>query len=145
MDNLFIIGEDLNIINSLKNKLSKRFRMTDLELVSHYLGMFVTQKEASVSLNKKSYLKKILLRFGINACKPASLLIDPRVSNSILPAPENQQADKDTIFWYRVVVGLLMYAKTITRLDLGYALFMVSQYCANPNFPHVAAVVQILR
>ena len=48
--------------------------------------------------------------------------MDPGVSNSMLPAPENQQADKDTIFWYRAVVGSLMYAMTMTRPDLGYSL-----------------------
>ena len=64
VDDLLIIGEDLNIINSLKNKLSKRFRMTDLGSVSHYLGMFVTRTGDFVSLDQKSYLEKILLPFA---------------------------------------------------------------------------------
>ena len=34
---------------------------------------------------------------------------------------------------------------TMTRPNLGYALSMVSRYCANPNSTHIAAVVQILR
>ena len=38
-----------------------------------------------------------------------------------------------------------MYAMTMTRPDLGYALSMVSRSCTNPNSSHVAAVVQILR
>ena len=37
--------------------------------------------------------------------------------NSILPAPENQQADKDTIFWYKSVVSSLIYAMTMTCSD----------------------------
>ena len=44
VDDLFITGGDLNIINDLMNKLSERFCMTDLGLVSHYLSMSVTQK-----------------------------------------------------------------------------------------------------
>ncbi len=81
----------------------------------------------------------------MDTCKPASLPMDPGVSNFMLPAPENQQADKDTIFWYRDVVGSLMYAMTVTRQDLGYALSTVSCYSANPDSTHVAAVVRILR
>lgn len=77
--------------------------------------------------------------------KPASLPIDFRVSNSMLSAPENQQADKDKIFWYGAVIGLLIYAMTMTRSDLEYALFMVSQYYANLDSIHIALVVQILR
>lgn len=34
VDNLIIISEDLNIINSIKNKLCKYFWMTDFRLVS---------------------------------------------------------------------------------------------------------------
>ena len=51
MDDLFIIGEDLNIINGLKNKLLERFCMTDLGSIFHYLSMSVTQTRDSVGLN----------------------------------------------------------------------------------------------
>lgn len=34
---------------------------------------------------------------------------------------------------------------TMTSPDLGYALSIVSQYCANSNSTHVTAVIQILR
>ena len=61
MDDLLIIGGDLNIINSFKNKLLEYFCMTDLKSVFHYLGMSVTQTGDSVSLNKKSYLERIFL------------------------------------------------------------------------------------
>ena len=145
VDDLLIIGEDLNIINSLKNKLSERFCMTDLGSVFHYLGMSVTQTGNSMSLDQKSYLEKVLLRFGMDICKLSSLPMDPGVPNFILPAPENQQADKDIIFWYGAIVGSLMYAMIMTCPDLGYALSMVSRYWANPNSTHVTAVVQILR
>ena len=127
MDDLVIIGEDFNIINGLVNKLSKNFFMIDLGSVSHYLGMSVTQTGVSVSLDQKSYLEKILLRFGINTCNLVSSPIDPGVANSILPAPKNQRADKDTIFLYRAVVGLLMYTMTMTHPHLRYALSMVSR------------------
>ncbi len=63
----------------------------------------------------------------------------------MLPALKNQQADKDIIFWYRAVVGLSMYAMTMTCLDLGYALSMVSRYCANSDSTHVSAVGKVLR
>ncbi len=58
VDNFHIIGDDLNIINGLKNKLSERFCITDLGSISHYLGMSVTQTGDSVSLDQKSYLEK---------------------------------------------------------------------------------------
>ncbi len=102
---LLIIGEDLNIINGLKNKLSERFCMTDLGSISHYLGMSVTRTGESVSLDQKSHLEKVLLRFGMDICKPASLPMHPEVFNSMLHAPENQQADTDTIFGMELLLA----------------------------------------
>ncbi len=98
MDDLLIIGEDLKIIKGLKNKVSDRFHITDLVSSYHYLGMSVTRTGGSVSWDGKSYLEKVLLQFEIDICKPASLSMDPGDFNSMLPAPENQQADKDTSF-----------------------------------------------
>lgn len=71
--------------------------------------------------------------------------MDLGVPNSILPALKNQQVDKDTIFGYKVVIGSLMYTMTMTCPDLGYTLSIFSQYYANPNSTHVAAIVEILR
>lgn len=79
-----------------------------------------------MSLDLKSYLKKVLLQFKIDICKPSFLPMDPKVPNSMLLAPENQQADKDTIFWYKAIVGLLMYTMTMTCPNLRYALSIVN-------------------
>lgn len=126
MDNLLIIGKDMNIINSLKNKLSEPFCIADLGSVPYYLGMSVTQIGKSINLDQKSYLKKVLLQFQIDINKLASLPIDLGVTNSILLASENHQFDKDTIFCYRAVVGLLMYAMYMTHSDLDDVLSMVN-------------------
>ena len=40
---------------------------------------------------------------------------------------------------------LLMYAMTITRLDLRYALFVLSRYCANSDVTHIKATTRVLR
>lgn len=60
MDDFLIIWEDLIIINGLKNELSKRFCMTDLRSVSHYLGIFDTQMEDSVILDQDSSYRSYL-------------------------------------------------------------------------------------
>lgn len=89
MDNFLIIGDDLNIINELKNKISKHFCMTDLALISYYLSIFVLQTKIFVNLDQKNYLEKVFLKFGIDIYKPAFLPIDPKVSNNILFTSKN--------------------------------------------------------
>lgn len=63
--------------------------MTNLELVFHYVGMFIILIRNSINLNKKSYSKKVLLYFKIDIYKPVSLLIKSKVTNSMLFASEN--------------------------------------------------------
>lgn len=41
IDDFLIINEDLNIINSLTNKLLKCFYITSLRLVFYYLAIFI--------------------------------------------------------------------------------------------------------
>ena len=141
IDNLFILNKNLNIINNFKNKLSECFCVIYIGSVSHHLDMFVIYIGDFVRLDQKSYLKKILTHFRINKYKPVFSPIDLRVWNSFLPALENKQADKETIFWYKAVMNLLMYIITMIWLNLGYTLFMVSQYYANLDFTHIAVVI----
>ena len=44
---------------------------------------------------------------------------------------------------YRQLVGSLIYL-TVTRLDISYAIHVVSQFMATPRFPHYAVVLRIL-
>lgn len=95
----------------------------------------------SISLNQKSYLEEVLLQFGIDICKPAFSLIDSRVLNYILLVSENHQADKNTIFWYKVIVDLLIYAMIMIWLDLGYTWSMISWYYTKPNSSHISEII----
>lgn len=71
-----IIGEDLNIINNLKNWLLERFHTTDLGSVSHHLCMYVIQKRNYAKLDQKNYLKKVFILFGMDIYKPYSSPMD---------------------------------------------------------------------
>lgn len=79
--------------------------MTHLGLVFHYLDMSIIQTKDFVSLDQKSYLKKVFLGFGMDIYKLASLPMDSRVPNSMSPTSENQQADKDTIFGIELLLA----------------------------------------
>lgn len=71
--------------------------------------------------------------------------MEPGLAAVMMPTEEGQTAHADIIRWYGAAVGCLMYAMTMTRPDLAYALSMVSRYCHNPDSTHVAAVQRIFR
>ncbi len=60
--------------------------MTDLGDIFHYLGMQVNYVVGErIRLCQSTYLKKVLNRFRMTECKPASIAMDPGVANSLLP------------------------------------------------------------
>jgi hypothetical protein len=71
-------------------------------------------------------------------CRPASTPIDP---NPKLIGGIGDQVDRGQ---YQRLVGRLLYL-THTRLDIAYAVSVVSKYMHDPRVPHQEAVYQILR
>ena len=145
VDDLLLFGEDMDYLNTIKLKLSNRFKMTDLGPVSHYLGMSIECRNGRVSLNQTTYLQSVLERFGMSDCKPSPTPMEPGIPNVMMPTDDAQRADADAVCWYGSVVGSLMYAMTMTRPDLGYALSVLSRYCANPDATHIKAATRLLR
>ena len=59
----------------------------------------------------------------------------------LMPEDGDFVDDPDT---YRRLVGKLIYL-TITRLDISYAVSIVSQFMTSPRVPHMNVVIRILK
>ena len=144
VDDLLIFGSDIARLEDVQQKLRDRFKMTDLGDISHYLGMQVDHIVGErITLCQSTYLKKVLDRFKMTECKPASIPMDPGVANSLLPYDGN--ADKETIKWYQSAIGSLMWPAVHTRPDIAYSVGVLSRYCSNPGPTHCNLVIQIFR
>jgi hypothetical protein len=73
------------------------------------------------------------------SCKP---ILIPLEQNVKLSADEGDFVEDTTM--YRRIMGSLIYM-TITRLDLSYAVGVVSQFMQTPQKPHLDVVRRILR
>ena len=99
--------------------------MTDLGDISHYLGMEVDYILGDkITLRQSTYLKKVLDRFDMTDCKPASLPMNPGVANSLQPF--DGTADPKTIKWYQSAIGSLMWPAVHTRPDIAYSVGVLS-------------------
>ena len=142
MDELLLFGSDDSRLTDIQDQLNAQFKMTNLGEISHYLGMEVDiDVGKEISLRQTTYLKKILERFQMADCKPASVPMNPGVANSLLPS--DQQADRATIKWYQSAIGSLMWPAVHTPPDISYSVGVFSRYCANPGPIHCNLVVQI--
>lgn len=130
-------------IDNAKRALTKEFKVSDLELVSWYLGLKITRtiSTCKMVLSQASYIEKILERFRMQQTKGVDT---PMVKqNSLVHANKEYQANNSTITWYQQAVDSLIYAMTKTRFNIAYAVSTVSQFASNPTPAHVVAVKQI--
>lgn len=139
VDDLFVTGTSINLINKFKKDMAERFEMADLGKLNYYLGIEVSQGQSSVQIKQESYARKVLKASGMIDCNPIAIPMDPNVKYS--KAEDEPEADATN---YRKLVGCLRYL-TQTRPDLAYSVGIVSRYMQSPRQSHAAIIKQILR
>lgn len=141
VDDLIIISDTLEEINSIKGMLSNRFEMTDLGQLHYCLGITITYGESSLLLDQSHYIQQVLNRYGMNNCNPVST---PSDLNTKLVKDDGQSKTVDANL-YRAIVGSLLYISIATRPDIANAVGVVSRFNSSPNQQHMTAVKRIMR
>jgi hypothetical protein len=131
---------DSNVdIFDLKKLLKQKFEMKDLGELCYFLGIEVIQFPKGIWLLQRQYALNKLSKYGMMGCKPISIPLEQNVK---LSADEGDLVEDTTM--YRRIVESLIYM-TITRLDLSYAVGVVSQFMQTPWKPHLDVVRCIMR
>ena len=88
-------------------------------------------------LSQEKYVTKVLQRFNMLEAKPlgSTLPANCRLSGKQSPKTKAVKADMMKVP-YASAVGSLMYAMVCTRLDIGYAVGVVSRFMSNPGKEH---------
>jgi hypothetical protein len=115
------------------------FLMSDLGLLSFYLGIEVRQDAGGITLRQAHYAKKILEMAGMTDCKAAATPMEERIRLS-----RDSTAEEVDATLYRRIVGSLRYL-IHTRPDLTYAVGYVSRFLERPTEEHLQAVKKIIR
>jgi len=126
-------------IFDLKKFLKQKFEMKDLGKLRYFFGIEVIQSPKGIWLLQRQYALNKLIEYGMMGCKH---ILIPLEQNVKLSVDEGNLVEDTTM--YRRIVGSLIYM-TITRLNLSYAVGMVSQFMQTPRKPHLDAVRRILR
>nr|KYP67248.1 Retrovirus-related Pol polyprotein from transposon TNT 1-94 [Cajanus cajan] len=84
---LLVTGNSSADIESLKQSLKKEFEMTDLGILSYFLGLEFAYTEKGIFMHQKKYISKVLKRFNMMGCNPAET---PAEINGKLTRSENE-------------------------------------------------------
>ena len=139
VDDMIIIGDDMQGIQDLKLFLGSQFEMKDLGPLNYFLGIEVSSSADGYYLTQAKYTSDLISRANITDSK---IVDTPIEYNCRLNSHDGESLSDATL--YRQLVGSLIYL-TVTRPDISYAVHIVSQFMAAPRSPHYAAVLRILR
>ncbi|XP_057444683.1 secreted RxLR effector protein 161-like [Lotus japonicus] len=122
-----------------KEDMMKTFEMTDLGLMSYFLGIEVSQRNDGLFISQKKYTEGLLKKFKMYDCKPVST---PLVINEKLHKDDGApEADASR---YKSLIGSLLYL-TVTRPDIMYATSLLARFMQSPSKIHFGAGKRILR
>jgi hypothetical protein len=113
--------------------------MSDLGLLSYYLGIEVNQGPTVITLCQAAYTRKILEECGMASCNSTATPMENRLKLSKLSEKPTVDA-KD----YRSIVGALGYLLH-TQPDLAFAVGYLRRYMEDPREDHFTTAKRVLR
>ncbi|XP_066323560.1 uncharacterized mitochondrial protein AtMg00810-like [Miscanthus floridulus] len=106
--------------------MAARFRMSDLGVLSYYLGIEVRQGKEALALGQSAYASKLLERSGMAKCKLCMTPMEER-----LKLTKASTAVKVDATLYQSIVGGLRYL-VHTRSDIAFIVGYVSRFIEDP-------------
>jgi hypothetical protein len=99
VDDMLIIGQDANMIGSLKNELFKSFDMKDLGPTRQILGMQILRdrKTKKLWLSQEKYVERVLERSNMKHAKPVSTSLGGHFKLSKKSCPSSNKERKHGI------------------------------------------------
>ena len=138
VDDLLVTGDDTKLIDEFKQEMMQAFEMTDLGLMTYFLGIEIKQGENQVFICQRKYAKEILRKFQMDECKAVSTPMNQREKFI-----KEDGADKVDEGYYRSLIGCLMYL-TATRPDIIFVVSLLYRFMHCASEVHLRAAKRIL-
>jgi hypothetical protein len=130
VNDLVITGTKDAEVAAFKEEMKATFQMSDLGLLSFYLGIEVHQGDSGITLRQTAYAKHVVELAGLTECSPALTPMEERLKLSRDSTTEEVDATQ-----YRRLVGSLRYLAH-TRSDLTFSIGYVSRFMQRPTMEH---------
>jgi ATP-binding cassette subfamily B (MDR/TAP) protein 1 len=89
VDDILLIGNDVKMLNSVKEYLNNKFSMKDMGEVAYVLGIKIYRDRSGhlLALSQSTYLDKVLKRFSMENSKKGDLSVVKGTSLSVTQSP----------------------------------------------------------
>src|ERR687898_645814 len=143
VDDILLIGNDVEFLDSIKGYLNKSFSMKYLGEAAYILGIKIYRDRSRrlIGLSQSTYLDKILKKFNMDQSKKGFLPVLQGVQLSTAQCPTTtEDREKMSDVPYASAIGSIMYAMLCTRPDVSLAISLAGRYQSNPGVDHWTAV-----
>lgn len=138
VEDLIIIGKEIQEIEKQKEKLVKELNMKDMGTLSFFLGIRFKFENGTVQMDQSGYIQTFLQRFNMENCNRAPT---PMTEGFCITG----KGEKFDSKLYREAVGSLLYIATKTRSDISYAVGLLARACEAPTEREWVVVKRVLR
>ena len=140
VDDILISSNCEKLIDEIKSKLSRNFKIKDLGILKYFLGININQDKNSIRLNQSTYIANLLEKLSMSNCKPH---YTPFTDDFLKDDPQNLKPCNVTEF--QSAIGSLLYLSTKSRPDIAFAVNYVARKSHNPNVSDFYKVLRIIR
>ncbi|XP_028127083.1 uncharacterized protein LOC114323622 [Camellia sinensis] len=139
VDDIVLIGDNVEEVPRLKEYLANEFEIKDLGSLKYFLGIEVAQSKDGIFICQKKYVLDLLKEIGLLGSKACDTSLEPE-----LKLNEDQGGELVDKGRYQSLVGKLIYLSH-SRPNIAIAVSMVSQFMHALHAIHLEAVMRVLR
>jgi len=115
-----------NDAEELKNALSAKYKIKDLEETKEFLGIRIREiARLIIKINQEEFIERMLDRFNMNECRPVGI---PMELKKKLVRPQSDEKNESRAVPYQNLIRSLMYLATWTRSDIAHAASVLNQF-----------------
>ena len=129
-DDLIFTRNNLKIYGDFKQAMIKEFEITNISLITYYLGVEIKQGGDEIFVRQEKFAKEILKKFKINDCAKVNTQVECEVK--MLKNDEGENINSTT---FKSLVGSLRYL-TCTRVYIFFRVRLVSKFMKSPTMMH---------
>ncbi|GKC79881.1 retrovirus-related pol polyprotein from transposon TNT 1-94 [Tanacetum coccineum] len=112
VDYLIFTENSQSMTDELKKSMTREFEMTDIGLMSYYLGILVKQTDKGIFICQERYANEILKMFGMDKCNP----IGTPIENKTKPSKHDRGKKP-----YKIAKRILRYIKGTVDYGMFYS------------------------
>ena len=148
VDDILLIGNDIEFLDSIKGYLNKNFSIKDLSEATYILGIKIYRDRSRhlIGLPQRRYLGKNLKKFKIDLSNKGSLPVLQCVKLSKTQNPTTaEDRERMKVIPYASDIGFIKYAMLCTRPIVYLAMSLARGCNSDPRVDHWTTIKIILR